>query len=90
MSALVKVLVGPVVARDGGFAFDTFSPTEGLKRGFPYRRIDQANYDRKATLHGFHLPLGFVMMACETAADFAKRCEDLMRGEGHAAFGLAV
>ena len=78
MSEPKVVLVSPVISRNGGYAFDTFAASDGLKRGFPYRRVEQANYDRKATLLGFHLPHGFIMLACETAHEFRRRCEELL------------
>jgi len=45
-----EILVSPIVSRDDGFAFDTFSEAAGLTPGFTYRRIEQASYDRKITL----------------------------------------
>jgi hypothetical protein len=74
VTALVEFLVGPVICRDGGYAFATCSILTGLKRGFLYRRVEQANYDRKMTLGGGHLPAGHAALACDTAAEFAARC----------------
>jgi hypothetical protein len=74
MGALKQILVGPVVSRNGGFAFDTFCAPDGLKRGYPYRRVEQANYDRKATLLGLQLSREFVTTACETILEFQLGC----------------
>jgi hypothetical protein len=74
MGVLKQILVGPVVSRNGGFAFDTFCTPNGLKRGYPYRRVEQANYDRKATLLGLQLSHDFVTTACETIFEFQQGC----------------
>jgi hypothetical protein len=48
----MDTLIGPVLARAGRFAFDSWSPVQGLRQGFSYRRIDDAYYARKAELDG--------------------------------------
>jgi hypothetical protein len=68
----------PIVSRNDSFAFDTFTPEEGLKLGFVYRRIEQANYDRKATLHGLPRATGFAIVACETLGEFRRRSNALL------------
>ena len=44
----MHAVLGPVVTRDGGFAFDSWTPDRGLSRGYSYRRIEDAHYARKA------------------------------------------
>ena len=46
----MHVVVGPIVTRDGGFAFDSWTPENGLSRGYSYRRIEDANYARKVEI----------------------------------------
>ncbi len=48
----MHTLIGPVLARAGLFAFDSWTPAAGLRHGFGYRRIDDAYYARKAELKG--------------------------------------
>jgi hypothetical protein len=43
------VVVGPVLVRSGGYAFDTWS-MEGVSRGYVYRRIEDAFYARRAEI----------------------------------------
>ncbi len=43
----MHVVVGPIVTRDGGFAFNSWTPDQGLSRGYSYRRIEDAHYARK-------------------------------------------
>ncbi|HET6308277.1 MAG TPA: hypothetical protein VFG12_13895 [Rhodopila sp.] len=44
------ILVGPVLARPGGFAFDTWTLESGLAAGYVYRRIGDTYYARDATI----------------------------------------
>jgi hypothetical protein len=46
----MSVILGPVLVRQGGYAFDAWSPETGLSRVYVYRRIDDAYYARKAEL----------------------------------------
>jgi hypothetical protein len=44
------VVVGPVLARPGGFAFDTWTREAGLTAGYIYRRIGDTYYAREAAI----------------------------------------
>jgi hypothetical protein len=46
----MHVVVGPIVTRDGGFAFDSWTPEKGLSLGYAYRRIEDAHYARKVEI----------------------------------------
>jgi hypothetical protein len=63
----IDALVGPVLKRDGGYAFDTWTSREGLLYGHPYRRIEDAIYARRATVAGDASGL----IACSTLDEFA-------------------
>ena len=43
----MAVVIGPVLTRAGGYAFDAWTPESGLSRGYVYRRIEDAYYARK-------------------------------------------
>jgi hypothetical protein len=77
MSKSAEILLGPIVSRGDGFAFDTFSEATGTKPGFAYRCVEQAKYDRNSMLLGLHLANGFVAVACETVDEFHRRCAAL-------------
>jgi hypothetical protein len=74
---VAKLLVGPILCRNGGFAFDTFSREGGLRRGFPYRRIEEATYDRKVTLLGAGGQSNLARVGCETLGEFDQQRETL-------------
>jgi hypothetical protein len=44
------VVVGPVLARPGGFAFDTWTAAHGVTAGYVYRRIGDTYHARQATI----------------------------------------
>jgi len=43
----MQIVVGPVLRREDGYAFDLFEPERGMKRGSAYRRIEDALYARR-------------------------------------------
>jgi hypothetical protein len=45
------VVVGPVLARPGGFAFDIWTLEDGLTPGYVYRRIGDTYHARQAAIH---------------------------------------
>jgi hypothetical protein len=49
---IMQTIIGPVLARAGLYAFDSWTPAAGFRRGFGYRRIDDAYYARNAELTG--------------------------------------
>jgi hypothetical protein len=46
------VVVGPVLAKLGGYAFDSWGVEEGVSLGYVYRRIEDAYYARNALIKG--------------------------------------
>ena len=74
---MAELLVAPILCRNGGFAFDTFSREGGLRRGFPYRRVEEAKYDRKVTLLGIGAIVSAARIDCETLSEFDQRCASL-------------
>jgi len=46
----MSVVVGPVLTRPGGYAFDIWTVEYGVSHGYVYRRIEDVNYARKVTI----------------------------------------
>lgn len=65
-------IIGPVLFRQGLFAFDIFSMTGGLRRSFGYRVVDEAIYDRNMTL------IQPTHLGCATCAEFAAEWQSMM------------
>jgi|ERR1700735_1411618 hypothetical protein len=45
------VVVGPILERPGGYAFDTWTALDGVRRGYVYRRFEDARYACKAEIN---------------------------------------
>jgi hypothetical protein len=43
-------VVGPVLTKPGGYAFDIWTVEYGVSHGYVYRRIEDAVYARKVTI----------------------------------------
>jgi hypothetical protein len=64
----VVVILGPVLMREGGYAFDdSWTRGIGRSRGYVYHRIEDAHYARKAEI----LHAGDIV-ACNTVDEFAR------------------
>jgi hypothetical protein len=46
----MQIVVGPVLTREGGYAFDCWTSRHGLSRGYAYGRIEDAYYARNVEL----------------------------------------
>jgi hypothetical protein len=66
----MHVAVGPVLKREGGYAFDSWTPEHGLKRGYIYSRIEDAYYARKFELRQPRKETRGRIVACSTVDEF--------------------
>ena len=46
----MHAVVGPVITRKGGYAFDWWTPEAGLSRSYSYSRVEDAHYARKVEI----------------------------------------
>jgi hypothetical protein len=79
------MIVGPILKRSGGYAFDIWTAAKGVSRGCSYRRIEDAYYDRKVTLETFRRPPAPTVTVCETFDSFQDAihgwdCRELLGG----------
>jgi hypothetical protein len=70
------VLIGPVLSVGGGYAFDTWTPQDGLLSCSPYRRFEDARYGRTATIRN----VSGRAIDCETHDEFAGKLRSLAWG----------
>ena len=68
----MEIVVGPVVTRKGGYAFDCWTLEEGLSRGYTYDRIEDARYARKAEIRSTNKGYASRIVACSTVDEFAR------------------
>lgn len=66
----MHAVVGPVITRGGGFAFDSWTIEEGLSRGFSYLRVEDAYYARKAEIRSRTGKGAYRMVVCSTLDEF--------------------
>jgi hypothetical protein len=72
----MHAVVGPIVTREGGYAFDSWTVEEGLRRGYAYRRIEDAHYARRAEIRSRSHDFAAEMVACSTTDEFAAALAD--------------
>jgi hypothetical protein len=68
----MQIVVGPVLTREGGYAFDCWTPARGLSRGYAYGRIEDAHYARNFEIRSHKKRYSDHMIACNTLDDFVR------------------
>jgi hypothetical protein len=66
----MELVIGPLLERNGGYSYDTFTRAEGLRRSFRYPRIDAARYDQRALLAEARRDSRCKVRICETQGEF--------------------
>ena len=65
-------LVGPVLTRKGGYAFDCWTPEQGLSVGYTYRRVEDAHYARNVEIRSCQKGRSDETIACSTVDAFVR------------------
>jgi hypothetical protein len=73
-------LIGPLLERNGGYTYDTFTLTEGLRSSFRYLRLDAARYDQRALIAETRRDPQYDVHICDTQAEFDDLVEATRRG----------
>jgi hypothetical protein len=68
----MHVVVGPVLMRNGGYAFDSWTPKEGLSRGYIYRRVEDAHYARNVEIRFSKTEYSNHTVSCSTVDEFVR------------------
>ena len=79
----MKMLIGPLLERNGGYSYDTFTITDGLRASFRYLRLDAARYDQRALIAEARRDPACDIYLCETRSEF-ERLVEAARGEDEA------
>ena len=66
----MELLIGPLLERNGGYSYDTFTRAEGLRRSFRYPRVDAARYDQRALATEARRDSRCKVRLCETQSEF--------------------
>ena len=76
-------VVGPVHTQAKGYAFDVWTPEAGLRLGFPYIRIQDAHYARRAEIRQHHDRDQISARICTTIDEFVSEIA-AVTAPGHA------
>lgn len=76
----MDLLVGPILERKGGYSYDIFTLSEGLRSSFRYRRVEEARYDQRALVAESERDARCYVRMCETLSEFNKAIEAVRSG----------
>ena len=68
----MQIVLGPVLTRNGGYAFDCWTPEQGLSPGYTYGRVEDAYYARKVEIRSPKQGCSHKIIACSTVDEFAR------------------
>ena len=66
----MHTVVGPILMKEGCYAFDLWTLEEGLSRGYAYRRIEDAHYARNVEIRSRGRGRSGPAVACSTLDEF--------------------
>jgi hypothetical protein len=66
----MDIVIGPVLTRPGGYGFVVWTVTNGVSRGYPYRRIEDACYARNAEIRASAQSRAPAVIVCQTLDEF--------------------
>jgi hypothetical protein len=69
----MAIVIGPVLARSGGYRFDLWIAGKGLSVGYPYRRIEDAYYARNTVIKTTGQDRAFGAVVCQTLDEFVAK-----------------
>ena len=81
----MELLIGPLLERNGGYSYDTFTRAEGLRRSFRYPRVDAARYDQRALAAEARRASRCKVHICETQSEFEQLVRAAEAADGAAA-----
>ena len=68
----MQIVVGPILTRKGGYAFDCWRPERGLSVGYVYGRVEDAHYARNVEIRSSKKRDSTETIACSTVDEFAR------------------
>jgi hypothetical protein len=66
----VGTVVGPVLRCSDGYRVNSWTTSEGVTRGYSYRRIEDARYARTTAISTLAQDGSAIPIACETLDEF--------------------
>jgi hypothetical protein len=75
----MNIVIGPVLRRADGYAFDTWTEGKGVNRSYPYHRLDQAHYAQNAEMKASAQSRFTTAIVCQTLDEFIVK----LTGDGY-------
>jgi hypothetical protein len=72
------IVIGPVLRRAKGYEFDIWTAGKGVTRGYPYRRIEDAHYARRAEIKASAQDRAVAAIVCLTLDEFIARSTGML------------
>jgi|HubBroStandDraft_6_1064221.scaffolds.fasta_scaffold593024_2 hypothetical protein len=66
----MNLVIGPVLRRVDGYAFDTWTAGKGVTRSYPYHRVEHAYYARNAEIKASVRGRAPAAIVCQTLDEF--------------------
>jgi hypothetical protein len=66
----MHAIVGPILMKEGYYAFDMWTAEEGLSRGYAYRRVEDAHYARNVEIRSRRSGRSGAAVVCSTLDEF--------------------
>lgn len=85
---IIDLFIGPVIERNGGYCYETFTRADGIRASFRYRRVEQAIHDRKVLLAEYASNPRTLIHECETLAEFGEAMREAHADDDACAPGL--
>ena len=68
----MRIVIGPVLIRERGYAFDCWTSKQGLQRGYTYPCVEDAHYARKFDIRCRVKAASDRVVACDTVDEFVQ------------------
>lgn len=85
----MNLFIGPVIERNSGYCYETFTRADGIRASFRYRRVEEAIHDRKVLIAEYAPNPRYLIRECETLAEFGEAVTREGAGDEPCAAGLA-
>ena len=69
----MRIVIGPVLRHPDGYRFDTWTASKGVMAGYPYSRVEDAYYARKAEIRASARGRAPAAIVCQTLDEFVAK-----------------
>jgi len=70
---IMAIIIGPVLARSGGYRFYLWTAGKGFSASYPYRKIEDAYYARNSVIRTSGQDRASGAVVCQTLDEFVAK-----------------